>query len=60
MAIESMPHYLVASGQRRQAKRIHQERLQAHFQGTNTSNVQGIHIGTNRVMEEQVNEEGIE
>ena len=56
-----MPHYSVVSGQRRQDKRIHQERLQAHFEGASTSNVQGIHIDTSRVMEEQVMEEqGIE
>ena len=32
-AIESMPHYSMVSGQRRQDERIHQERLQAHFEG---------------------------
>ena len=60
MHIESMPHYLVVSGHRRREERIHQECLQARFEGTSTSNVQGIHIGRSTVMEEQVEDEAIE
>ena len=54
MAIELMPHYLVVGGQKRQEERIDQECLQAHFEGTSTSNVQGIRIGMSTVMEKQV------
>ena len=55
-----MPHYSMVGGRRRQEERVYQERLQAHIEGTDTSNIQGIDTGTNIVMKEQVRDEPIE
>ena len=49
-----MPHYSVVGGRKRQEEIIHQERLQAHFEGTGISNLQSIDTSTSIVMEEQV------
>ena len=53
-AIESMPHYLVVGGRKRQEERIHQERLQAHFEGTGIRNLQSTDTSASTGMEEQV------
>ena len=49
-----MPHYLVVGGRKRQEERIHQERLQTHFEGTGISNLQSIDTSTSTMMEDQL------
>ena len=58
--ILSMPHYSVVGGRKRQEERMHQERLQAHIEGTSTSNLQSIDTSKDTKMEEQIRDEHIE